>query len=692
MRDVRSRVQAVKRRANALRRLRASAVFGLVVLSGWAASMLADLGLGLPWASRLVLLAGTLGLAWVISRRACRPTLDEDEAALLIEQRANLRHNPVVSAIQLERVSDSPMLRPVALAAWSVLGTLAPKRVVPLREASIAPVIAGLLLAGIVGAWIAWPSWLTPLAGRALLVPGLALPKATTLELLVSDPLVVRAGDPVRIEVRAAGVLPDSGRIVARLDAGATRSFTLERDSDAPASYTTLLEGMTESFTYEIALNDARSPGHRVRVVEPPEVVGLDATVGWPAYTARDTEQRTPIALRVIPGSTIALTIAASRPASPTQSELKLEGADLRVPLQADPHDPRVLRSVDPINAGPAGSTIRGTITLRDEEGIASRNSVPVVIEVEADAAPRIVLAEPVMRDRLVTPRARPRVSVSASDDFGLGQLVLRAFVRRASGYQLPGGDGVVMTAYARPDFTGRSVARRVERIDEQFGGDAPAEGLPIDLFSVAWEGLLLVPESGRYQFRAEVDDHVRVWLDGTVVFSTSIGQNLVSRPIEIAAGLRRLRVELREDYGEAYLRLSWRREGGRFEPIAVGSLFTSDASAEAARNRAALSRVLWSSPPEEARTELEQSLTIDLESLNVRPGDVVECWIEASDHNDVSGPGVARSEGLTLRIGTDEEVRSALLERLGDYEAEIERIERRQTRVRDYASPGGER
>ena len=76
----------------------------------------------------------------------------------------------------------------------------------------------------------------------------------------------------------------------------------------------------------------------------------------------------------------------------------------------------------------------------------------------------------------------------------------------------------------------------------------------------------------------------------------------------------------------------------------------------------------------EEARTPIRRlagekthrgQAVVDLASFQFKPGDLVELWVEATDENTVSGPGIGRSESRKLKIWSPQEKHNELVEAL---------------------------
>ena len=83
---------------------------------------------------------------------------------------------------------------------------------------------------------------------------------------------------------------------------------------------------------------------------------------------------------------------------------------------------------------------------------------------------------------------------------------------------------------FANTEFSGKPILIRVDhQIQFEWNAAAPAPGVPMHEFSVRWTGTLTPPASGDYTFsirkfhchRCEVDETVRVYLDGKLVINS---------------------------------------------------------------------------------------------------------------------------------------------------------------------------
>jgi len=83
--------------------------------------------------------------------------------------------------------------------------------------------------------------------------------------------------------------------------------------------------------------------------------------------------------------------------------------------------------------------------------------------------------------------------------------------------------------------------------------------GVPSDEFSVRWTGGLTFNQTAPFQFRISADDGYRFYLDGVLLGSSNgvvSNQIVPAAPINVTAGIHHLRIEFREDFGDAKLKV----------------------------------------------------------------------------------------------------------------------------------------
>lgn len=159
---------------------------------------------------------------------------------------------------------------------------------------------------------------------------------------------------------------------------------------------------------------------------------------------------------------------------------------------------------------------------------------------------------------------------------------------RRAVGTPLPvfvpparsGGPlrpGVVGEYYYGANFEAPALRRVDPAVNFAWGESAAWTGGPKDAFSVRWRGYLHVPRAGRYTFGAEVDDGVRLRLDGRQILSSWDPYPDPPKPVAcvLEEGYHRLEVDYYDRAYRASIALQWAEgPGGALVPIGARSLF----------------------------------------------------------------------------------------------------------------------
>ena len=111
-----------------------------------------------------------------------------------------------------------------------------------------------------------------------------------------------------------------------------------------------------------------------------------------------------------------------------------------------------------------------------------------------------------------------------------------------------------------------------VPNIDFQFEGGSPpgVDGVGNDEYGIRWTGILTAPVSGTYQFIADVDDGVRLWIgDEVVIEHWQNGDGTQTGVIDLEAGwLYAFRMEWFEGIGGARAILRWVPPGGSLEVV----------------------------------------------------------------------------------------------------------------------------
>ena len=121
---------------------------------------------------------------------------------------------------------------------------------------------------------------------------------------------------------------------------------------------------------------------------------------------------------------------------------------------------------------------------------------------------------------------------------------------------------GLTAQYFANRTWSGTPAAVRVDLAGTgsfDLSNWALPAGVPSDEFSVRWTGGLLFNQTAPFQFRISADDGYRLYLDGVLIGSSNgvvSNQVVPATPITVTAGTHYIRIELREDYGEAKMKV----------------------------------------------------------------------------------------------------------------------------------------
>jgi hypothetical protein len=120
------------------------------------------------------------------------------------------------------------------------------------------------------------------------------------------------------------------------------------------------------------------------------------------------------------------------------------------------------------------------------------------------------------------------------------------------------------------PEHTLRLHARIDSTIDFSWKRGAPADGVPIDQFSVTWTGTLLVDRPGEYHLWLASDDGSTLRLDDVLVIGPGNQRPLIPRQgsIVLKRGPHPIRVEFQDMSGDAEVHLAWQPPG--MQPVIV--------------------------------------------------------------------------------------------------------------------------
>lgn len=124
-----------------------------------------------------------------------------------------------------------------------------------------------------------------------------------------------------------------------------------------------------------------------------------------------------------------------------------------------------------------------------------------------------------------------------------------------------PGGSGLTANYFNNKDFTAPVFNRVDQVINFNWGTGSPASSMGADTYSVRWEGSIVAPYTGTFNFFTETDDGVRLWVNGQLIIDKWIPQGPTewSGSINLVAGQQTsIKMEYYEEGGGAVARLRW--------------------------------------------------------------------------------------------------------------------------------------
>lgn len=112
---------------------------------------------------------------------------------------------------------------------------------------------------------------------------------------------------------------------------------------------------------------------------------------------------------------------------------------------------------------------------------------------------------------------------------------------------------------YSDGSFGTLALERLDEKIDFTYGTNAPAAEVPLDNFSVRWEGFVTAPFTETFTFSVEHDDGAKVWVNGDLIIDqwTTLGTHTGTKAMTAGVPVS-IKVEYRDETGFAKIKLSW--------------------------------------------------------------------------------------------------------------------------------------
>lgn len=127
-------------------------------------------------------------------------------------------------------------------------------------------------------------------------------------------------------------------------------------------------------------------------------------------------------------------------------------------------------------------------------------------------------------------------------------------------------GAGLAADYWANPYLEGApTLSRRDAQIDFRWTFNSPGRNIPVDWYSIRWNGAIRVPPEGVRRLAVEGNDGYRLYLDDRLVIDNWKKESYRTRSVEVhwdPASEHRIRLEYFETTGNARIRLLWNSVG----------------------------------------------------------------------------------------------------------------------------------
>jgi len=471
-----SRLRAVWRREQLLLLTQGGLAAVRWGLALFLAGVLIDWLIDLPAVVRIVILLGLLGgtlfMAWKAGWRGIR-RFEPVRAALQLERLHGGMESLLVSAVQLRKSAPTDSLvQLICGKAEKAAEALRPSDAVKLgvlkRPAAIAAAVVVLLIV----LFMTSGGWLTAGLGR-IFTPwaAIAYPTRTQLTLDKGD-FVVREGSPVKIVAQISKVVPSEAGIAVRTGTGKpiVRSLPI---SDGRCEYA--VDTAYRSFEYQLKAGDARSPWHRVEVIQAPTIRKADVTLELPEYMQRPPETVDALTLTVPETTKIRWKLTLDRAVS--KAIMNVDGKE-PVPMQIS--DDGLTVSHESV----ATETRSYHFSWVDRDHGFSFTSLNYYLQVAPDRAPRVELLSPA-KNIYATLGRIVKFSYRANDDHGIGEAAIAFRIDKTEETKVPfapsksadGAEQAIDWDYrqALPDLVvGQTVSFAIEVADRFPGANGP--------------------------------------------------------------------------------------------------------------------------------------------------------------------------------------------------------------------------
>jgi hypothetical protein len=137
---------------------------------------------------------------------------------------------------------------------------------------------------------------------------------------------------------------------------------------------------------------------------------------------------------------------------------------------------------------------------------------------------------------------------------------------------------------FADADLRAKVKTRYDAQVNWDWVHGSPDPLVPVDSFSVRWQGWLKAPRPGRYTLALTPAGVGRLWLDGKFLLGGYVDMQPLTAEVELTDRPHELRVEYARIAGNAAVWLRWAQAGGfTLRPVPPAAFFHGRAAAQQA-------------------------------------------------------------------------------------------------------------
>jgi hypothetical protein len=101
-------------------------------------------------------------------------------------------------------------------------------------------------------------------------------------------------------------------------------------------------------------------------------------------------------------------------------------------------------------------------------------------------------------------------------------------------------------------------LARPETKLFCDWGNGSPDPLVPADHFGIRFGGILRIEKEGKYSFDLNVNNRVKLWVDGKYLGASSSQGEAQTYSASLAPGDHQIRLQYEEDSGAAYMKIRW--------------------------------------------------------------------------------------------------------------------------------------